>query len=103
MIFKSVGELTGKGWKEDSTAIISENQKVLEINVTNLNYPGAYVQIPAVIKNEGTVDAKLTGITTEGVVVFPAIQQEPFQIIMEASTYDWNQPLQEYIFDFNIA
>lgn len=44
-----------------------------------------------------------TGITTEGVVVFPAIQQEPFQIIMEASTYDWNQPLQEYVFDFNIA
>ena len=44
-----------------------------------------------------------TGITTEGIVVFPAIQQEPFQIIMEASSYDWTQPLQEYIFDFNIS
>ena len=45
MIFKSVGELTGKGWKEDSTA---ENQKVLEINITNLNYPGIYVNISTV-------------------------------------------------------
>ena len=36
-------------------------------------------------------------------MAFHAIQQEPFQIIMEASTYDWNKPLQEYVFDFNIT
>ena len=58
------------------------------------NYMAHYPELQSSIR---------TGITTEGVVVFPAIQQEPFQIIMEASTYDWNQPLQEYIFDFNIA
>ena len=68
MIFKNVGELTGKGWKEDSTAIISENQKVLEINVTNLNYPGAYVNIPTVIENAGTVSAKLKEITVKDLV-----------------------------------
>ncbi len=43
------------------------------------------------------------GITTEGVVVFPAIKQEPFQIIMESHSYDWKQPLQEYVFDFNMS
>ena len=58
------------------------------------NYMADYPELQSSIR---------TGITTEGVVVFPAIQQEPFQIIMEASTYDWNQPLQEYVFDFNIA
>ncbi len=58
------------------------------------NYMAGYPELQSSVR---------TGITTEGVVVFPAIQQEPFQIIMEASTYDWNQTLQEYIFDFNIA
>ena len=58
------------------------------------NYMADYPELQSSIR---------TGITTEGVVVFPAIQQEPFQIIMEASTYDWSQPLQEYIFDFNIT
>lgn len=58
------------------------------------NYMADYPELQSSIR---------TGITTEGVVVFPAIQQEPFQIIMEASSYDWNQPLQEYVFDFNIS
>ena len=58
------------------------------------NYMADYPELQSSIR---------AGITTEGVVVFPAIQQKPFQIIMEASTYDWSQPLQEYIFDFNIA
>ena len=49
-----------------SLSSITEEGKTLTITVDKLNYPGAYVQIPAVIKNEGTVDAKLTGITTEG-------------------------------------
>lgn len=39
------------------------------------------------------------GITTEGVIVFPAIQQQPFQLIMEGSSYDWNEDIEDYIFD----
>lgn len=42
------------------------------------------------------------GITSEGVVVFPAIKEAPFQIIMEGSSGDWSEELQEYVFDFNI-
>ena len=43
------------------------------------------------------------GITSEGVVVFPAIKEAPFQIIMEGDSGDWNEELEEYIFDFNIS
>ena len=43
------------------------------------------------------------GITSEGVVVFPAIKETPFQIIMEGDSGDWNEELEEYIFDFNIC
>lgn len=43
------------------------------------------------------------GITSEGVVVFPAIKEAPFQIIMEGDSGDWNEELEEYIFDFNIC
>lgn len=42
------------------------------------------------------------GITSEGVVVFPAIKEAPFQIIMEGDSGDWNEDLEEYVFDFNI-
>ena len=43
------------------------------------------------------------GITSAGVVVFPAIKEAPFQIIMEGDSGDWNEELEEYIFDFNIC
>lgn len=43
------------------------------------------------------------GITSEGVVVFPAIKEAPFQIIMEGDSGDWNEELEEYVFDFNIC
>ena len=58
------------------------------------NYKADYPELQSSIR---------AGITTEGVVVFPAIKEEPFQIIMKANSYDWSQNLQEYIFDFNIS
>ena len=42
------------------------------------------------------------GISAEGVVVFPAIENAPFQIIMEGHSDDWKEELQEYIFDFSM-
>lgn len=43
------------------------------------------------------------GITTEGVLVFPAIREEPFQIILEGSTYDWNEDIGEYVFNCTVS
>ena len=43
------------------------------------------------------------GITTEGVIVFPAIKEEPFQLILEARSSDWNEDIEEYIFDCSVT
>lgn len=43
------------------------------------------------------------GITTEGVLVFPAISEEPFQIIMEARSSDWHEDFGEYVFDCTVS
>ena len=43
------------------------------------------------------------GIKTEGVMVFPAINQGPFQIIMEASSSDWHEDIPDYVFDCTIS
>lgn len=42
------------------------------------------------------------GIKTEGVVVFPAIEQTSFQLIMEGRSDNWHEDLQEYVFDLTI-
>ena len=39
------------------------------------------------------------GVTTEGVITFPAIQQAPFQVIMEAHSDNWSENFSEYTFD----
>jgi len=43
------------------------------------------------------------GITTEGVIVFPAIREEPFQLIMEARSSDWHEDIEDYVFDCTIV
>lgn len=44
----------------------------------------------------------LPGVTTEGIVTFPAIEQAPFQVIIEGSTYNWDEDINNYVFDMNI-
>lgn len=39
------------------------------------------------------------GVTTEGVITFPAVQQTPFQVIMEAHSDNWSENFSEYTFD----
>ena len=41
------------------------------------------------------------GVTTEGIITFPAIQQAPFQVIMEAHSDNWSENFSEYTFDVN--
>lgn len=43
------------------------------------------------------------GVTTEGVLVFPAIGEDPFQIIMEARSSDWDEELTDYVFDCTVS
>lgn len=50
----------------ESKAIISHNKDVLAINIKDMQYPGSGATISCVIKNTGTVPAKLTGVTFSG-------------------------------------
>ena len=91
LVFDSIGTIVEKG-STGAEASNSQDKKTLTITVPNLEYPGAYVQIPAVIKNTGTVDAKLLGITTEGLsnddmeVTYTGLEQN--DIIKSEATRD---------------
>ena len=65
IIFNSVGTIKEAG-SSGATAEISENKKILTVNVPKLEYPSAYVEVPVVIKNMGSVTAKIIGIETIG-------------------------------------
>ena len=43
----------------------------------------------------------LPGVTTEGIVTFPPLENAPFHLIIEARTDNWDEDLQDYIFDMN--
>ena len=61
LIFSSVGEIEQAG-SINATANISTDGKTLSVSAPNLQYPSAYVNINAKIKNEGTVKAILKKI-----------------------------------------
>ena len=65
IIFNSVGTIKEAG-SSGATAEISGNKKSLTVNVPKLEYPSAYVEVPVVIKNMGSVTAKIIGIETIG-------------------------------------
>ena len=65
IIFNSVGTIKEAG-SSGATAEISSNKKSLTVNVPKLEYPSAYVEVPVVIKNMGSVTAKIIGIETIG-------------------------------------
>ena len=65
IIFNSVGTIKEEG-SSGARATISENKKILTVNVPKLEYPSAYVEVPVVIKNVGSIKAILKGIETVG-------------------------------------
>ena len=65
IIFNSVGTIKEEG-SSGATATISSNKKSLTVTVPKLEYPSAYVEVPVVIKNAGSVTAKIVGIETVG-------------------------------------
>lgn len=50
----------------ESSTIISKNKDTLAINIKDMQYPGSGATISCVIKNTGTVPAKLTGVKFSG-------------------------------------
>ena len=65
IIFNSVGTIKEAG-SSGATIEISSNKKSLTVNIPKLEYPSAYVEVPVVIKNMGSVTAKIIGIETVG-------------------------------------
>lgn len=57
----------------NETVEINNDHDQLELTVPELAYPGAYSTITVVVKNVGTIPAKLTGITTNGLNTDPNI------------------------------
>ena len=47
-------------------------------------------------------DKILPGITTEGVVIFPPLENAPFQLIIEGRSGDWDEELDNYVFDLSV-
>ena len=56
--------VSGKGIDTEGTkAVVSDDKDTLTVTVKDLAYPGAGAQFKAVIKNVGTVPAKVTNVT----------------------------------------
>ncbi|WP_040659714.1 DUF4352 domain-containing protein [Oscillibacter ruminantium] len=70
-------------------AIILQNGKQYDYVA---NYDADYPEIQTDLR---------PGITTEGVITFPAIEASAFQLIMEASSADWDEDVQDYTFDLS--
>ena len=43
----------------------------------------------------------LPGVTTEGVVTFPPMENAPFQLIIEGRSGNWDEDLENYVFDIS--
>lgn len=55
--------VTGKVGVTTATGVISEDKDTLTVTVTDLAYPGAGAQFDVVIKNVGTIPAKIKAVT----------------------------------------
>ncbi len=65
IIFSKINGISEKG-SSNVTANIVSNGKKLEVSVPKLQYPTSYAEFDVTIKNEGEINAILTGIETEG-------------------------------------
>ena len=88
---------------------ISSDRKNLRINVADLSYPGAGVKVEAIIKNNGTIPAKIESINVDGLSENSAIKvkvldekQKVLEINEEAKINfivewdrDWNKEVNE--------
>ena len=67
--FTEVGDIVSEGYTNvegNEVATIVNDGNELTISVKNLDYPGAYVEIPVTITNNGTISAVLESINQVG-------------------------------------
>lgn len=65
VIFSEIGIIEETGCT-GAGATIDTDKTSLNVNVPKLEYPGSYAKIPVKIKNDGSIDAMLIGIQTQG-------------------------------------
>ena len=58
--------ITDEVGSKGATAVISEDGNALSINIPNLEYPGAYVDVTYKLKNTGTINALYKTYTING-------------------------------------
>ena len=81
IIFSKMNGISEKG-SSNATANIVKEGKELEISVPHLEYPTSYAEFDVTIKNEGELNAVLTGIETQGLdnpdikVMYSGISQD---------------------------
>ncbi len=81
IIFSKVNGISEKG-SGNATANIIKEGKELEISVPHLEYPTSYAEFDVTIKNEGELNAVLTGIETQGLdnpdikITYSGIEQD---------------------------
>lgn len=57
-----------------ATAVIADDQNSLQIDVPNLQYPGAYVEIPVTVTNNGSIPAVLDAVVQTGMTDYSPIK-----------------------------
>ena len=76
------GLVTAKGVDTDATkATVSADKNTLDVTVKDLSYPGAGAQFKAVIKNVGTVPAKVKAVTPTNITGKDAIKITGLDVI----------------------
>lgn len=71
-------------------ASITQNGKQFE---EQTNYDGDYPEIQSNIR---------VGITSEGIIIFPKLEETSFKIILDGSSDNYNEDISEFVFDVEI-
>lgn len=97
--FTEVGTITKAGYTDvtgndgANIATITENGNKLQVTVNKLDYPGAYVEFPVTVTNEGSIDAILTEIVETGsdtsspvLITYPDLDALKNQTVVSGAT-----------------
>ena len=97
--FTKVGTITKAGYTDATgnngadIATIIDNGNTLKVTVNKLDYPGAYVEFPVTVTNEGSIDAILKTVTETGsntsspvVITYPDLDDLKDQTVVSGGT-----------------
>ena len=96
---------------------LAENETRVYVSVTNngaaefkiYDFNARIVQNGRQYDQENNYDADypelqsgiLPGVTSEGIITFPALEESPFQLIIEGNSDSWEEDIQDYVFDLS--